>query len=151
VQCRWHEAGDIRSKTIERKNPSGGSELRRPDDVELQDVRCRRARIQPLDVELMALIGGVRRDAQLHPHVRMPLREPIQLPTNDCGFRPERAAGERQHRSRVRGATRDDRDGRDDQDGTDAPGLVAADVHGVHALIKQELAGTCWELANADL
>ena len=87
------EVVDVGSKAVERQDPAGRRELCRPDDVELQDIWIRRAGIQPLHVQLMALVGRVGCDAQLDLHTGMALSETHELPAHDLGFGAERAPG----------------------------------------------------------
>jgi hypothetical protein len=91
---RGEEGGRVRAELIEGKDPSGGGELRGPDGVELEDVRITRAGVQPLDVELVPLIRGVRRVPPFHPDPGMLGIESGELPYQDLGLRSQRAAGE---------------------------------------------------------
>lgn len=77
-------------------DPSRRCELGGPDDVELQHVWNGSVRIEPLDVELMPLIGGVRRDAQFNLDVGMERVESSQLRAHHIRFGPERTPGKRQ-------------------------------------------------------
>src|SRR5919199_1089536 len=62
---------------------SGRGKLRRPDDVQLEHVGIAGPGIEPLHVELMLLVGGVRRDALHHPDTGMGRVEPGQLLGHD--------------------------------------------------------------------
>ena len=44
---------------LERANPISARELGGPDDVELEDVRLGRVGVEPLDVQLVTLVGRV--------------------------------------------------------------------------------------------
>ena len=101
---RWQEIVDARLESVERQNPSGRRKLRHPDDVELQNVRRRRAGVEPLHVELMALIRRVGCDLQLHAHPGTPLCKTSELAPYNVALRSERAARERQLCRRVVGS-----------------------------------------------
>ncbi len=89
------ERGGIRRETVERQDPAGGSEFWRPDYVELQDVGVTRVRVQPLHVELMALVGRIGRLAPLDTDSGMSSHEPVELSLQQFRFRPDRAGRER--------------------------------------------------------
>ena len=79
----------------EREDPSRGGELGGPDHVELEDVRVRTPGDEPLDVELMALIGGVGGGPDLHPDVGMLLLKGFELSAEDVRLGSHRAPGDR--------------------------------------------------------
>jgi hypothetical protein len=87
---------DVECGDINGKNPSGPRKLGGPDHVELQDVGSRCSGVEPLDVQLMALIGGIGRDAQLDFDAGMTFGKPIDLTSHHRGFGADGAAGERQ-------------------------------------------------------
>ena len=91
------EVVDVEVESVERQNPSGRRELRGPDHVELQHVGIGRAGVEPLHVELMALVGGVGRGLHLHAYGRVQRLEAVELPPNRLAFPAYRAASERQH------------------------------------------------------
>jgi hypothetical protein len=77
----------------------------------LKNVGLRDARIEPLDVELMPLIGRIRRHAKLYVDSRVLAGEPRQLALDDRTFGAERAAREGQSRARLSSAAAEDRGG----------------------------------------
>ncbi len=81
------------SKAVERQNPAGGGELGSPDRVELEDVGIARTGVEPLHVELMALVGGVGGAALLDPDVGMLAHEPRELAPQHLPLGAEHAAG----------------------------------------------------------
>ena len=89
------KAGGVGWKLVERQDPAGGGELRRPDHVELQDVRVAGAGVEPLDVELMPLVGRVRRHPLDHLDARVRRHEPGELPDQDLALGAQRADRER--------------------------------------------------------
>ena len=94
---RREELVDRRPETVERGNPPRGRELRRPDHVELQHIGLADVRVEPLDVELVALVGVVGRGAQLDRDLGMRGAEPLELPARHLAFAAEEAARQRQH------------------------------------------------------
>jgi hypothetical protein len=62
----FEEAVGVGAEAVEREDPPGRGELRRPHHVELEDVGLARPRVEPLDVALVPLVGGVRRRAHEH-------------------------------------------------------------------------------------
>ena len=89
---------DGRMIPIEAGNPPGRRELRRPHDVELQDVGIARPRVEPLDIELMPLVRRIGRRPQRHRDRRMRPPEAFELAADDVGFPSDHAAGEGEHR-----------------------------------------------------
>ena len=83
-----------RPEAVERQDPAGGGELRRPDRVELEDVGLARPRVEPLHVELMALVGRVGRGPLHDPDVGVLPHESRELAAQDLALGAERAARE---------------------------------------------------------
>jgi hypothetical protein len=94
--CRWNEIVHVNGKRVEREYPSRPGELSSPDDVKLQDVGLDGAGVEPLNIQLMALVGGIRRDTQLDRDTRVGLAEPVELTPRDGRFGTQPAAGEGQ-------------------------------------------------------
>ena len=101
------KAIDRRIVPIEIGDPAGRRELGRPHDIQLQDVRIAHPGIEPLDVELMPLVGGVGSGAQRHLDRRMGPRKAVKLPADDVGLAPDRTAGEGQRRLAGSGTARE--------------------------------------------
>ena len=81
-------------KPVEAGNPPGCRELRRPHDVELQDVGIAHPRVEPLHVELMPLVRRIGRGPQRHVDRWMRSPEAFELPADDLAFPADHAAGE---------------------------------------------------------
>src|SRR4051794_21342681 len=81
-------------KLIEREDPTCGSEFGGPDGVELENVGIARAGIEPLHVELVSLIGGIRSIAPDHANVGVLGVESGQLPVQHFRLSAKGAAGE---------------------------------------------------------
>ncbi len=90
---RGHEVVCVGRESVERQHPAGGGEFRDPDHVELQYVGRFRPCVQPLHIELMALIRGIRRDLQVHADAGMLVGEPRKLTADHVALGTERAAG----------------------------------------------------------
>ena len=71
---------------------SGGGELRGPDRVELENVGLADVGVEPLHVELMALVGGVRSGPLHDPDIGVLLHESRELAPQDRAFGAECAA-----------------------------------------------------------
>jgi len=84
-------------KAVQREDPLGGGELGSPDGVELEDVGVARPGVEPLHVELVALVGGVGGSALLDPDVGMLAHEPPELAAEHLPLGAEHAAGEGDH------------------------------------------------------
>ena len=95
---RREEVFRMRLESIERENPSGGGELRRPDHVELQNVRFRCAGIEPLHVQLVTDIRRIGRGSNVHARVRMKRLKSCELPLNDSCLSSDRARRHGQRR-----------------------------------------------------
>src|SRR5439155_19492227 len=74
--------------------PLRRGDLRRPHRVELQHVGVAGVGVQPLDVELMALVGGVSGLAQLNANIGVLLLEAVELPPEDVRLAPDGAGRE---------------------------------------------------------
>jgi hypothetical protein len=83
----------VRAEPLERQDPSGGGELRRPDGVHLENVRVGGPGIEPLHIELVAKVGGIGGGTHLDPDARTLPVEPLELATQDLSFGAEHAAG----------------------------------------------------------
>ena len=103
------EVGGVGGGLVQRQHPSGCGELGGPDDVQLQHVRLGCTGVQPLHVQLMALVGCVGRDAQLDAHAGMLLLERRELLLHQAPFRAERAGRQRHERAIVGPAASDHR------------------------------------------
>ena len=85
---------DVGFEAIQGKDPACRCELRRPDDVELQDVRLAGTGVQPLHVQLVPLIRRVRRTSLHDADLRVLGHESVELPSEHLGLGPDGAAGE---------------------------------------------------------
>ena len=83
-----------RMEAVKRQNPSGRRELRCRDGIELQDVRLRGVRIQPLDVQLVLLVGGIGNRLNFNLQVGMLRLERGELMPQHLAFTTDGAAGE---------------------------------------------------------
>jgi hypothetical protein len=81
----------VGGEAVEREYPPGGGELGRPDHVELEHVRVAHPRVEPLDIELVALVGRVGRRALDHTDVRVRAREAHKLAAQHAGLGSDRA------------------------------------------------------------
>jgi hypothetical protein len=88
------EVLDAWIKSVEAQDPSRCGKLGCPDDVELQHVGVSGARVQPLHVQLVAMVRGVRRGLHVDANVGMHRVEPVQLRANRFAFSADGAAGE---------------------------------------------------------
>src|SRR5262249_1488946 len=82
-----------RVELIQVEDPTRRRKLWRPHHVKLQDVGIGRTRVQPLDVELVTIVGGVWRRAQFDAYRRMHRVKAIQLTADGVGLRANRTAG----------------------------------------------------------
>jgi hypothetical protein len=92
------EGVDVGGEAVERQDPAGGAELGGPHHVELEDVGVAGAGVEPLDVELVALVGGVGGAALLDHDVGVGGGEARELRRQHLGLRTQRAAGEGDYR-----------------------------------------------------
>jgi hypothetical protein len=106
----------VGGRQVDRVYPAGSGEFGSPDDVELEDIGIGRPGVQPLHVQLVALIGGVGCHAELDRHVRMQRFEPRQLRADDGALGAHRASREGQPRSRL--AAPDRKEGETDREQT---------------------------------
>ena len=112
---RGEEGVGRRPEAIEIENPARRGELRRPDGVELQDVGLAGPRVEPLDVELVPLVGRVRGGPLDHADLRGASSGSARsgvagpgLPRPACcrGRRPRRVRRRARSGSRARSAAR---------------------------------------------
>jgi hypothetical protein len=86
------ECGGVRLKSVQREDPTGRRELWGPDRIELEDIGVAGAGIEPLDIQLMPLIGGIGRVSADDTDSGVLGVEPLELPVEDLGLGAEGAA-----------------------------------------------------------
>jgi hypothetical protein len=108
-------------KAVERENPTCGSELCGPHDIELEDVGITGSRVEPLHIKLMPLVRGVGSVSAHNPDARVLRIETCDLSREHLGLGTEGAPGKRDDdRPGVGSAAA--AGGSEDQNLDDAPG-----------------------------
>jgi hypothetical protein len=78
-------------KAIKIQNPSGRGKFGGPHDIELQNVGIGGAGVEPLHIQLMAIVGSIGRRAHFDAQRRMTRLESRELASKELGLAADRA------------------------------------------------------------